>query len=72
MPERQPDKRDRAVRAPRAPRAPAVALRAADRHFAAVVTEEIRRLGRYWRPDGVRTGSGIRPGSENPRPTVAV
>jgi hypothetical protein len=68
MPERQPDRSDRAARARREP---AVARGAADRHFAAVVAEEIRHLGRSWRRDGLRTMSGGPRGGENPRPKVA-
>jgi hypothetical protein len=47
-----------------------LARRAADRRSAAVVAEEIRRLGRYWRADGLRTGNPRRR-SQNPRPKAA-
>jgi hypothetical protein len=57
-------------RVARARRTPGLARRAADRHSAAVVAEEIRRLGRYWRRDGHRTESAKRRGAEDPRPTV--
>jgi len=48
-----------------------LARRAADRRSAAVITEEIRRLGRYWRRDGLRTGNPRRRGRQNPRPKAA-
>jgi hypothetical protein len=60
-----------ANRSARAKRTPDVARRAADRRSAAVVAEEIRRLGSYWRPDGLRTGNPRRRGGQNPRPKAA-
>jgi hypothetical protein len=85
-PERQSDPSDRAAtsvsavtgdtaaasdRAARASRTRGVARREADRHAAAVVAEEIRRLSRYWRSDGRRTTTGRRRGAESPRPKEA-
>lgn len=54
--------------AARARRTHGLARRTADRHAAAaVVAEEIRRLGRHWRPDGPSTDGGTRRAGENRR-----
>jgi hypothetical protein len=63
MPEPQPDLTRRAKRTP------GLGRRASDRHFAAVIAQEIRRLGSGWRPAGRRADSRRR--GENPRPKEA-
>jgi hypothetical protein len=53
------------------PRTKDLARRAADRRSAAVIAEEIRRLGSHWRPHGLRNGSPRRRGGQHPGPKAA-